>query len=109
MKGKKTMSKLTLKQALERITELEDELTNERERADILSDKLDQYEDDEHPDSKLVDRDEFSKLEESETVVDNLHYLQEELSIAKWRANLGIEYAKTEVENILEQLQELEV
>lgn len=82
-----------------RIEELEQALENERERAGILSDKLDTL------------REEYDELEtlqgEDSGKVEDTRYILDEIAIAKWRDDLGICTAKDELNNLYEELEEI--
>lgn len=105
-KQRKSQS-LKIHELEERLEEAAADLRAERERADILSDKLSQLEDGDHAEYVLVDREEYEKLTALKDRVDDLVYSQQELEALKWRADMGIAYAAEDYSQAQEEIFDL--
>jgi hypothetical protein len=90
---------------LDEIEELKERLDEETKRADELFDKVEQFEKNNHPDYEVIDKYEYADIKRDEGILDNLVSLQEELTVARWRAELGIDNAKTEEREIIERME----
>lgn len=97
----------TKTELLSEIEELREELANERERADILSDKLSQYEEDTHEDYTLIHRNDLESYQSNESKLDEISETLRMIEVCKWRIDLGIDYSKEELEKYREQLADI--
>lgn len=82
--------KETKQSLLDRIEQLETDLANERERADTLSDELDQYKDDTHEYYTLVNRDDLTKYETNDELLNDMRCLQDKVRISRERRAMGV-------------------
>lgn len=106
-KPKQSLKGIRERALLDEIEELKEQLEEAVKRGDELYDKVEQFETNSHPDYEVLDSGEYADIKRDEGVLDDLMSLQHDLEVARWRADLGIEYANDEMREIIEQLEML--